>query len=183
MIGTIPTEAEGAQNRTACKSSINNDCAKQYPIKVQNCGEFRVYYLVQTTGCSESYCFGELTKLLQFQMLLIAVYTKYAVGFRFIWIARCCGIKRYRFCGIKMYRCCSIKRYTSLRGARRLIQMHFVIYFRVRALLGTQFVSSKRTSLLVACLWGRCLLVLSHYTCIRFPWYSYQQGLPWPSLC
>ncbi|KAL5018882.1 hypothetical protein ScPMuIL_004604 [Solemya velum] len=57
MNGDIPSEADGIQDRIACAATVFSDCDKQYDIKVKNCGEFRVYYLVHTSGCPESYCF------------------------------------------------------------------------------------------------------------------------------
>ncbi|KAL5017542.1 hypothetical protein ScPMuIL_007131 [Solemya velum] len=57
MNGDIPSEADGIQDRIACVATFNYDCGAEYNIKVKNCGEFRVYYLMHTLGCPVSYCF------------------------------------------------------------------------------------------------------------------------------
>ena len=44
---------------TACVFTPSSQCAKAYPIRVKNCGNFNVYRLVKTTGCDEAYCYGE----------------------------------------------------------------------------------------------------------------------------
>ncbi|XP_060071672.1 von Willebrand factor D and EGF domain-containing protein-like [Ylistrum balloti] len=53
--GTIPTPEELIVTRTAGIGGY----AGSYSIKIKNCGLFRVYYLVPTSGIEEGYCFGE----------------------------------------------------------------------------------------------------------------------------
>jgi len=53
--------SDGVVNRRACISSLILGCCVSYlDIQVKNCGDFRVYNLVQTNGCSQAYCFGNI---------------------------------------------------------------------------------------------------------------------------
>lgn len=58
MNGSHP-EVNQTKNATACRSSpLDGCCDKVYEIQVKNCGDFFVYNLVETPGCSQAYCFG-----------------------------------------------------------------------------------------------------------------------------
>ncbi|XP_062588306.1 von Willebrand factor D and EGF domain-containing protein-like [Saccostrea cucullata] len=60
--GTIPNVAEGVVNRTACMVTFLGQCTSTLGIKIRNCGEFRVYYLVKTNMMSSGYCIGDKVK-------------------------------------------------------------------------------------------------------------------------
>lgn len=55
--GTIPPVSAKEVSRSACVMTGMN-CTKKYTVKVQNCGLYRVYFLSQTKGSEQAYCFG-----------------------------------------------------------------------------------------------------------------------------
>ncbi|XP_061187357.1 von Willebrand factor D and EGF domain-containing protein-like [Saccostrea echinata] len=57
--GTIPSVADGTVNRTACVRDFMASCSSKLDIKVRNCGEYRVYYLVKSNMASSAYCIGD----------------------------------------------------------------------------------------------------------------------------
>ncbi|XP_069142163.1 von Willebrand factor D and EGF domain-containing protein-like [Argopecten irradians] len=55
--GTIPPVSASAVSRSACLVT-GPSCTKKYSVKVKNCGRYRVYFLGQTVGSGQAYCFG-----------------------------------------------------------------------------------------------------------------------------
>lgn len=55
--GTYPANGT-IKTLTACVSDYGSCCDKSYEIEVKNCGNFYVYKLQPTFGCSQAYCFG-----------------------------------------------------------------------------------------------------------------------------
>lgn len=61
--GSHPTVDEGVVIRKACYHMAYSCCHRRNNIKVKNCGDFYVYDLQRTPGCSLGYC-GNGGKLL-----------------------------------------------------------------------------------------------------------------------
>ncbi|XP_064595404.1 von Willebrand factor D and EGF domain-containing protein-like [Liolophura sinensis] len=59
MNGTVPSVLNQQTETIACiVASSNNPCAVKLPVKVKNCGQYRVYELQPTPFCSTAYCFS-----------------------------------------------------------------------------------------------------------------------------
>jgi len=62
FVGTIPDVGDDIVYKTMCVVSSFECCASTLTIQVKNCGDYRVYKLVQTNGCPQGYCFGNCIK-------------------------------------------------------------------------------------------------------------------------
>lgn len=56
--GTLPSDADGEVNRTACIVGIRGPCHKIVNIRIKSCGEYRVYYMLPVPQTSTAYCIG-----------------------------------------------------------------------------------------------------------------------------
>ncbi|XP_061187077.1 von Willebrand factor D and EGF domain-containing protein-like [Saccostrea echinata] len=59
MQGSLPSDADGEVERTACIVGFMNTCEKTLTIMVKNCRDYRVYHLVPSPQASTGYCIGE----------------------------------------------------------------------------------------------------------------------------
>ncbi|VDI76668.1 Hypothetical predicted protein [Mytilus galloprovincialis] len=60
MIGSIPNVTDQTVSRRFCMSGYNGSCEHESQIKIQNCGNFRVYFLKPSPLKDSGYCAGTL---------------------------------------------------------------------------------------------------------------------------
>ena len=58
MAGSLPSSNDRNIAMTTCLQTENNTCEITFSINITNCGEYYVYYMVQTPTNS-SYCVGK----------------------------------------------------------------------------------------------------------------------------
>ena len=58
IVGELPTQVGDEVDVQACVEGPLGECPNTRDIKIKNCGQFNVYYLVATNACPEAYCFG-----------------------------------------------------------------------------------------------------------------------------
>ncbi|VDI64888.1 Hypothetical predicted protein [Mytilus galloprovincialis] len=59
MNGSIPDVSHKTVDRKVCYSGLSNSCEKEFNIKVRNCGNYRIYYLIQLNVDKSAYCFDD----------------------------------------------------------------------------------------------------------------------------
>ena len=58
--GSLPGRGETVDVK-ACVLGLWEDCEDPFTIRIQNCGDYNLYYLRPTQSCPEAYCFGKWT--------------------------------------------------------------------------------------------------------------------------
>lgn len=58
--GSLPSDADGEVSRTACVVGFSDPCLRTINIKIKNCVEYMVYYLLPSPQTSTAYCIGNI---------------------------------------------------------------------------------------------------------------------------